>query len=145
MSGPRLQAGRRQAVNNTLFRGLARHDIVALTLNNIVGAGVFTMPALLVSGAGSWSVAVLFLAIALVAAMSLCMIEVASRYDVTGGPMYYAGAAFGPAAGFVIGWLMYVSRLAAFGAITTIMLDYGSGLWPNLGTPVARIIAITLA
>ena len=41
--------------------------------------------------------------------------------------MIYAGIAFGPAAGFLIGWLMYLSRLSAFGAIAAIMLDYSTG------------------
>jgi amino acid transporter len=127
----------------TLFRGLERRDIVALTLNNIVGAGIFTMPAALAAGAGSWSVGVLMLAIGIVAVMALCTIEVASRYDVTGGPMYYAGVAFGPGAGFVVGWLMYLSRISAFGAIATIMLDYASGLWPALGAAVVRTCLIT--
>jgi amino acid transporter len=131
-------------VNGSLLRGLSRLDIIALTLNNIVGAGIFTMPAALVAGAGGWSVGVLVLTIALVAAMALCTVEVASRYDVTGGPMYYAGAAFGPSAGFVVGWLMYLSRLSAFGAIATIMLDYSAGLWPALGTTALRTLAITV-
>lgn len=129
--------------NATLFRGLGRLDIVALTLNNIVGAGIFTMPAALAAGAGGWSVAVLLLTVGMVAIMALCTIEVASRYDVTGGPMYYAGVAFGPSAGFVVGWLMYLSRLSAFGALATIMLDYASGLWPGLSTFAARTCAIT--
>jgi amino acid transporter len=128
----------------TLFRGLRRIDIVALTVNNIVGAGVFTMPAALVAGAAGWSVGVLLLTVALVAVMALCTIEVASRYDVTGGPMYYAGVAFGPAAGFGVGWLMYLSRIAAFGAIATVMLDYAAGLWPALQTVAARAALITL-
>jgi hypothetical protein len=38
-----------------LHRGLGRADVVALTVNNIVGAGIFTMPAALAAGAGSWS------------------------------------------------------------------------------------------
>ena len=131
-------------MNGSLLRGLSRRDIVALTLNNIVGAGIFTMPAALVAGAGDWSVGVLLLTIALVAVMALCTIEVASRYDVTGGPMYYAGAAFGPSAGFVVGWLWYLSRLAGFGAIATIMLDYSAGLWPALGTTAVRTLTITV-
>jgi amino acid transporter len=130
-------------MKEALFRGLSRGDIVALTLNNIVGAGIFTMPAALAAGAGGWSVGVLVLAFGLVAVMALCTIEVASRYDVTGGPMYYAGAAFGPSAGFIVGWLMYLSRLSAFGAIATIMLDYASGLWPALGTFAVRTWALT--
>jgi amino acid transporter len=126
-----------------LFRGLTRVDVFALTLNNIVGAGVFTMPAALAAGAGAWSVGVLLLAIGLVAILALCAVEVASRYDVTGGPMHYAGEAFGPSAGFVVGWLMYLSRLSAFGAIASTMLDYGSGLWPALDTLAVRAVVLT--
>ena len=128
----------------TLFRGLRRIDIVALTVNNIVGAGIFTMPAALVAGAAGWSVGVLLVTVALVALMALCTIEVASRYDVTGGPMHYAGMAFGPAAGFGVGWLMYLSRIAAFGAIATIMLDYGAGLWPALEAVPVRTAFMTV-
>ena len=116
-----------------LLRGLRRGDIVALTLSNMVGAGIFTLPTALAAGAGRWSLAVLFVTVVLVSLMALCTVEVASRYDVTGGPMIYAGRAFGPLAGFIVGWLMYLSRLAAFGAIAAIMLDYGAGLWPGAG------------
>ncbi len=39
---------------------------------------------------------------------------------------------------------MYLSRLAAFGAIAAIMLDYGAGLWPPLGVAAVRTLAITV-
>ena len=126
-----------------LHRGLGRADVVALTLTTI-GAGIFTLPAALAAGAGNWSLGVLLGTLALVSVMALCMVEVASRYDVTGGPMVYAGAAFGPLAGFVVGWLMYLSRLAAFGAIAAVMLDYGSGLWPALDIPAIRTVVVTV-
>jgi amino acid transporter len=60
----------------------------------VVGAGIFTLPAALAAGAGSWSPFVLLVTVALASAMALCLVEVASRYDVTGGPMVYAGDAF---------------------------------------------------
>ena len=127
-----------------LLRGLGRTDILALTLNNVIGAGVFTLPAALAAGAGNWSLGVLLATLALVSLIALCTVEVASRYDVTGGPMVYAAAAFGPLAGFVVGWLMYLSRLAAFGAIAAIMLDYGAGLWPPLSATAVRTLIITV-
>jgi APA family basic amino acid/polyamine antiporter len=133
-----------KAGSTELLRGLGRTDIVALTLNNMIGAGIFTLPAALAAGAGHWSLAILLVTIVLVSLMALCTVEVASRYDVTGGPMIYAGSAFGPLAGFVVGWLMYLSRLAAFGAIAAIMLDYGTGLWPALGVTAVRTLAITV-
>ena len=127
-----------------LHRGLGRIDVFALTVNNIVGAGIFTMPAALAAGAGSWSVATLLLTFALVSLMALCTVEVASRYESTGGPVVYARAAFGSGAGFLVGWLMYLSRLSAFGAIAVIMLDYASALWPRLEEASFRTLAITV-
>jgi len=131
-------------VSGTLSRSLRRLDIVALTFNNIVGAGIFTLPAVLVAALGLWSIGALLLAISLVAVFALCTIEVASRYDVTGGPMHYASVAFGPPAGFVVGWLWYLSRVASFAAISTIMLDYGSALWPALELTTTRVPVITI-
>ena len=84
---------------------MGRFDIVALTLNNMIGAGIFSLPAALAAGAGRWSLAVLVLGIGFAAVIALCMVEVASRFDATGGPMHYADAAFGPTIGFLVGCL----------------------------------------
>jgi amino acid transporter len=127
-----------------LRRGLSRADLVSITLNSVIGAGIFTMPAALAAGAGSASLAALLGMLVLVVLIVLCMAEVASRYDVTGGPVVYVSSAFGPFAGFVAGWLLYLSRLATFGAIAVTMLDYGGGLWAPLQGTAARVVAITV-
>ncbi len=110
----------------------------------MVGAGIFGLPAALAAGAGRWSLAVLFLGIAFASVMALCMVEVASRFDATGGPMHYAHVAFGPTIGFLVGWLMYLSRLSAFGAISAIMLDYATPVWPMLRFTTVRVGVVTL-
>lgn len=127
-----------------LHRGLGRVDLAAITLTTVVGAGIFTMPAALVAAAGNWTLAVLVFTLALVSATALCTAEVASRFDATGGPVVYAHAAFGPFVGFVIGWLMYLSRLSSFGAVAAIMLDYAAGFWPALGAGIWRALAVTV-
>lgn len=127
-----------------LHRGLRRLDLVSLTVNTVVGAGVFAMPAQLAAGAGRWSLAVLVAAFVVVALIALCLVEVASRFDVTGGPPIYAAAAFGPAAGFAVGWMMGMSRILVFAAIAAVMLDYAAALWPALAAPAARAAAATL-
>lgn len=127
-----------------LSRGLGRIDLTAITLNLVVGAGIFTMPAALAAGAGSWSVGLLLATILLVALIALCLAEVASRFDVTGGPVVYAREAFGPLAGFAVGWLMYLAKLSGFSAVAVITLDYAAGLWPALADPVVRAVAATL-
>ena len=135
-----LVAGREPA----LRRGLGRLDLVSLTVNTVIGAGVFAMPAQLAAGAGRFSLVVLVAAFAVVALIALCLVEVASRFDVTGGPPVYAAAAFGPAAGFAVGWMMGASRVVVFAAIASVMLDYAVALWPALAAPALRGVAATL-
>lgn len=127
-----------------LRRSLRRVDVLALTVNVIVGAGVFAMPSAVAAAAGRYSLAVLFAAFAIVALLALCLVEVASRFDTTGGPPVYAAEAFGPVAGFAVGWLLGLSRMAAFAAIASIMLDYAAALAPQLETPWARNAAVTV-
>lgn len=127
-----------------LLRGLGRFDVIALTVNCIVGAGVLALPARLAIDAGNWSLAVIFVAFVIVGLLALALAEVASRYDVTGGPQYYAGVTFGPLAGFTVGWLLTLSSLASFALISQVMLDYAAALWPVLAAPWPRAAAITV-
>ncbi len=127
-----------------LLRGLGRFDVVALCVNSVVGAGVFAMPAGLAIGAGRYSLAVIFVAFAVVALLALSLAEVASRYDVTGGPQYYAQVTFGPLAGFTVGWLFTLSSLASTALIAQVMLDYAASLWPALAPAWPRAAAITV-
>ncbi len=127
-----------------LHRGLGRFDVVALCVNSIVGAGVFALPGTLALDAGKYSLAVILVAFGVVGLLALSMAEVASRFDRTGGPQVYAQHTFGPVAGFTVGWLFAVSRLASFALIAQVMLDYSAALWPLLATPWPRAIVITL-
>lgn len=127
-----------------LLRGLRRFDVVSLTVNSVVGAGVFALPAGLAVSSGRWSLAVVFAAFAVVALLALSLAEVSSRFDVTGGPQVYAQVTFGPLAGFTVGWLFTVSRFASYALIAQVMLDYAAALWPALGDYWPRAVAITL-
>jgi amino acid transporter len=127
-----------------LHRGLGPADVVALTLNTIVGAGIFGLPSALHAAAGSQSLLVLAAAFVLIAAVAACAAEVASRFEATGGPVLYAREALGPLGAFTVGWLLYLTRLATSGAIIVVMLDYAAALWPALALPLPRGIAITL-
>ncbi len=127
-----------------LRRGLGRIDVVALTLNTIVGAGIFGLPAALHAAAGTWSLAVLLAAFLLIAAVAVCAAEVGSRFEATGGPVLYAKEALGPLGAFTVGWLLYLTRIATSGAIIVVMLDYAAALLPVLAGPLARGIAVTM-
>lgn len=132
------------AGTSALRRNLRRIDVLALTVNVIVGAGVFAMPAAVAAAAGRYSIAVVFVAFLVVALLALCLVEVSSRFQATGGPPLYAAAAFGPLAGFLVGWLFALSRIAAFAAIATVMLDYAAALLPALEARWIRNGALTV-
>lgn len=126
-----------------LRRSLGRFDVVALCINSVVGAGVLAMPAELAADAGRLSLAVILVAFVVVGFLALTLAEVASRYEETGGPQLYAERSFGPAAGFTVGWLLTVSRLASTALIAQVMVNYAAELWPALAGPGPRAAAIT--
>ena len=111
----------------------------------MVGAGVLAMPAEVAADAGRFSLAVIFAAFVVVGLLALSLAEVASRYDVTGGPQVYAQLTFGPLTGFTVGWLFTVSRLTSTALITMVGLDYAAALWPALGVSGPRAVVATVA
>lgn len=127
-----------------LLRRLRRIDVIALTVNVTIGAGVFAMPAGLAAAAGRWSLVVLFAAFALTALFALSLVEVASRFEVTGGPPVYAADAFGPVAGFSVGWLLGLSRAVSNAAISQTMMNYLFALAPGYDGYWPRIAVLSL-
>src|SRR3979409_635987 len=107
-----------------LVRGIRRWDLVAITINGIIGAGIFGLPAKVYNLIGSYSL-IAFVACALIVTLIiLCFAEVGSRFDETGGPYLYAREAFGPAVAFEVGWLIWLARLAEFAANCNLMVSY---------------------
>jgi amino acid transporter len=112
-----------------LVRGIRRWALVAMTINGIIGAGIFGLPSRVYALIGSYSL-IAFVACALVVTLIiLCFAEVSSRFDETGGPYVYARAAFGPTIAFEVGWLMWVARLTAFAANCNLLVNYLAYFW----------------
>ena len=135
------------ASSEGLVRGIRRWDLVAVTINGIIGAGIFGLPSKVYSLIGSYSL-IAFVACALVVMLIiLCFAEVGSRFEQTGGPYLYAQEAFGPAVAFEVGWLIWLARLTAFAANCNLMISYLSFFWAPANTELPRaliIIAVVL-
>jgi APA family basic amino acid/polyamine antiporter len=127
-----------------LVRAIRRPDLVALIVNNIVGVGIFGLPAAAFALAGNYSL-LAFAACALVMTLIVaCFAELGSRFTATGGPYLYARVAFGPWIGFQVGWLLWLARVSAFAAICNLMLGYLSYFWPNATEWRSAIIVIVV-
>jgi amino acid transporter len=133
-----------QTTQEGLVRGIRRWDLVALTVNIIVGAGIFGLPSKIYALTGNWSLVAYLICAGLSTLIILCFAEVGSRFAETGGPYLYARVAFGPAIGFEVGWLLWLARLTGFAALCNLLLGYLSFFWPAAAFGWTRALVITV-
>ncbi len=126
-----------------LVRSMRRWDLVGVVLNGVIGAGIFGLPSKVFSLAGVYSIFAFLICAACVAAIVLCFAEVASRYSGTGGPFLYATEAYGPATGFLVGWLVFIARITSFAANCTLLPAYLGLFFPAAGTGAGRAAILT--
>ena len=129
---------------NKLVRGIGRWDLTAIAINTIIGTGIFVLPAEVFGYIGSWSVLAFVVCALITALIVLCLAEVASRFDSTGGMYLYAKTAFGPVVGFEVGWLYWVVRVATFAANCNALLLYIGFFYPQAGEGAFRVVLITV-
>ncbi len=82
-------------------------------INCVVGAGILGLPGKVFALAGDATGWVVGGAAMLALAASLCLAELGSRMDGSGGPVQYCRVAFGPVAGFAAGWLSWTATVLA--------------------------------
>lgn len=117
---------------------------VALVVGNMVGSGVFLLPASLAPL--GWNSVYGWLA---TLAGTLCLTVVLSRLarDLGGGsgPFTYPCAAFGPGAGFVIAWSYWITTWVTNAALALAVIANLSVLWPSVAAAaVAPAVAVAL-
>src|SRR6516225_3632160 len=127
-----------QSDDSGLIRSIRKWDLVAVTVNAVMGAGIFGLPSKVYGIAGSYSLPLFLLCAVFATMIVLCFAELGSRFTETGGPYLYTRDAFGSVAGFAVGWLIWIARLTAFAANTSIMLSYLALLWPAVNVGPAR-------
>jgi amino acid transporter len=126
-----------------LKRDIRRWDMVALFINVTVGAGIFRLPSEVFKVAGVYSLLAFLICAVIVGLIILCFAEVASRFTETGGPYLYVREAFGPAFGFMIGWLMWITRLAGFATLSDVLVVNLGYFWPEATSALPRAAIIT--
>lgn len=98
---------------------LGFYSIVLLTINSIIGTGIFLSPGSVVKSAGDKALLVYFLA-AIFAAVLAVTFASASKYVAKGGAAYaYAKAAFGKDVGFYVGITRFMAASIAWGVMGT--------------------------
>jgi len=127
-----------------LVRAIGRWSLALLTVNFIVGSGIFGLPSVVAGLIGRASLLAVPLAGAAIAIVIACFAEVASQFTQTGGPYFYVRAAFGNLMGIQVGWLLWLVRLTASAANVNLFSTYLGGFWPHANQPVPRFVILTL-
>src|SRR5258708_7145682 len=97
----------------TLKRSMGQWDLIALTVNALIASAIYFMPRTIAGFTGSVSRYTHIVCALVTLVFILSFAEVSSRFNAAGGPYLYAYEAFGPFIGFEIGWIAYLTRLAA--------------------------------
>jgi len=137
--------------SEALVRRLSVVGLWLLIINGMIGAGIFGAPgetARLVGDFAPW----LFVFCGLLSLpIMLCFAQLSSYFSGTGGPVLYAGEAFGPFAGFQVGWCLYLARITAFAANANLLvtslgsfIEGGFTPWQRVAILFALCAALTL-
>src|SRR5690554_3322509 len=126
-----------------LIRAVSRWQIVGLSLNDVIGSGVYLLPAAAALLLGPISIWAVLLAGCAVAILVLCFSEAASYFDEPGGAYLYTREAFGDFVGFEVGWMTWLARVTSVASLSVgFALAFGY-LWPGATEGWGRTLVIT--
>jgi basic amino acid/polyamine antiporter, APA family len=128
-----------------LKRELGLFMATALVIGNMVGSGIFLLPASLAATAGPVSiVAWVFTGIGAML-LALVFARLGRTYPKTGGPYVYVRRAFGDLMGFWTAWSYWINAWVGNAAIAIAFAGYLAVFWSRASTYwIATLLAIGL-
>lgn len=128
----------------SLRRAVSRWEIVGLAVNDVIGSGVYLLPAAAAALLGPASLWAVLLAGGAVALLVLCFAEASSHFDEPGGGYVYTREAFGEFVGFEVGWMTWLARIASVASLSNGFAQALGFLWPDATSGVTRVLVIAL-
>src|SRR5881296_997427 len=112
--------------------------------NNIVGSGIFGLPALVAALLGPAAILAYLVCAVLMGLVGLCFAEVGSRVASAGGLYAYARVPFGPVVGGIAGTLLWCANaVVPSAAIANFLTDTLAVSWPVLDGGAPRVLFLT--
>ncbi len=125
-----------------LVRAVGRWQLVGLSLNDVIGSGIYLLPAaaaVLLGPASLWAIVLAGVAVSL---LVLCYAQAASYFDQPGGGYLYAREAFGSFIGFEVGWMLSLTRVASAAALSNGLAEAVTHFWPAAASGFTRIAIV---
>jgi amino acid transporter len=127
-----------------LVRAIGVRGLGSNVVNNVVGSGIFVLPAAVALTLGASAIIAYVVCAIAIGLVGLAFAEAGSRVSAPGGTYAYAEAAFGPYVGFLSGVLFWLAQLSASAAIATVFVDSVGAIAPAVATPVPRVLLLIL-
>ena len=135
-------ASEEQSRDHGLLRAMGVFTFAAAITNEVVGSGVYRLPAVMATAAGTIAPYAYLACLIAMAAVVLCFSEAGSRVPTSGGPYGYVEAAFGPMPGFVAGLLVWFSSVLACGGIAVALADTVGSAFPVMAAPMPHYAVV---
>jgi APA family basic amino acid/polyamine antiporter len=126
-----------------LVRAVGFWGLVAMTINAVVGSGVFLLPSESFKLLGPFSLWAPLIFALPVFILVLCFAEASSHFTEPGGAYLYARTAFGDFVGFETGWMNWIARLTSLASLSNGFVLALARLFPALGEGAMRASVIT--
>lgn len=139
---PRLMSG--PAPQPSLIRAVSRWQLVGLSINDVIGSGVYLLPAAAAALLGGTSTLAVIAAGIAVALLVLCFAEASSYFDEPGGAYVYTREAFGNFVGFEVGWMTWLARIASVASLANGFALATAYLWPAAAAGITKALLITV-
>ena len=125
-------------------RAVSRWEIVAFSVNDVIGSGVYLLPAAAAAILGFASVGAVVVAGFAVLLLVLCFAEAATHFDRPGSAYLYTREAFGEFIGFEVGWMTWLARVASVASLSVGFARALGYLWPLANEGIGKTLSIVL-
>lgn len=130
--------------SSALRRVVTRWELVGIAINDVIGSGVYLLPAAAAALLGPASVWAVLLAGGAVFLLVLCFAEAASHFEEAGSGYVYTREAFGPFIGFEVGWMTWLARVASVASLSNGFAQAMTFIWPGAESGITRVVMVAL-
>jgi APA family basic amino acid/polyamine antiporter len=119
---------------------LTLFDVTNLVVGAIIGADIYVASAYGAQYLGPFSLVVWVIAGLMAIVIALCFAQCASLLPKVGGPYAYAREAWGPFAGFIVGWSLWLAEWVSLAVFPGAFVNYLTLFLPGLGLVYQTLI-----
>ncbi len=119
---------------------LTLFDVTNLVIGAIIGADIYVASSFGAQSLGPFSLVVWVIAGLIAIVIALCFAQCAALVPKVGGPYAYAKQAWGPFAGFTVGWSLWFAEWISLAVFPIAFTQYLMFFFPNLDLPSQILI-----